>query len=69
MATTVQYSAFYTRNLGDFENAKIGFELTTDEIREGETLDQFKARIKAKVDKWVEEAINEVDREAAARKK
>lgn len=68
MTTTVKYSAFYTRNLQNFENAKVGFELETDDQREGETLDEFKTRIKAKVDKWVEEAIEEVDREAAARR-
>lgn len=68
MATTVRYSAFYTRNLTNFENAKIGFELETDEIRDSESIDEFKERIKAKVDRWVEDAIEQVDAEAAARR-
>jgi len=64
MATSVTYSAFYTRNLGNFENAKIGYELTTDEIRPDESLEQFRARVKAKVQKWIEEDIAEIDADA-----
>jgi hypothetical protein len=64
MTTSVTASAFYTRNLGNFENAKIGYEITSDEIREGESIDQFRARLKAKISQWVEEDIREIDAEA-----
>lgn len=66
MATAVTVSVFYTRNLGNFENAKVGYEIESDEIREGETIDAFRARLKAKVNKWVEEDIKEIDAEARA---
>lgn len=64
MTTAVTVSAFYTRNLGNFENAKIGYEITSDEKREDETIDQFKERLKAKVHKWVAEDVQEIDAEA-----
>lgn len=64
MTTSVRVSAYYTRNLGNFENAKVGYEIESDDIRPTETIDQFRARLKAKVEKWVEEDIKEVDREA-----
>lgn len=64
MTTSVRASAFYTRNLGNFENVKIGYEIESDEFREGESIDQFKARLKAKVAKWVEEDIKEIDEDA-----
>lgn len=61
MATSVKASIFFTRNLGNFENAKVGYEITTDEFREGETIDQLKARLKAKVEKWIADDIQEID--------
>lgn len=67
MTTSVSASAYYTRNLGNFESAKIGYGITSDEIREGETLDEFKNRLEAKVQKWTREAIESLDAEAAER--
>ena len=64
MTTTVRASTFYTRNLGNFENAKVGYEIETDEFRDGETVDDVKARLKAKVNKWVAEDIAEIDADA-----
>lgn len=64
MAQSVKVSLFYTRNLGNFENAKVGYEITSDEIRHGETIDSFRDRLKAKVSQWVEEDIKEIDAEA-----
>lgn len=64
MGTTVLYRAGYTRNLQNFESARIDFGIESDEINEGETINDFKARIKAKVDLWVQEAVEEVDAEA-----
>jgi hypothetical protein len=64
MTTSVKVSAFYTRNLGNFENAKVGYEITSDEQREGETIDEFRARLKAKVQGWVAEDVAEIDSDA-----
>lgn len=64
MATSVRVSGFYTRNLGNFENAKIGFEIESDEIREGESIDEFKNRLEAKINKWVQEGVERVDAES-----
>lgn len=64
MATSVRASVFYTRNLGNFENVKVGYEIETDEFLEGEKADDVKARLQAKVSKWVQEDIMEIDRDA-----
>ena len=66
MGTTVRYSAGYTRNLQNFESARIDFGIESDEIKQGESINDFKARLKAKVDLWVQEAVEEVDAEARA---
>lgn len=63
---TITYSAFYTRNLGDYQNAKIGYEITTDEKRDGESLEDFRDRIKAKVQQWIVEDIREIDEESGS---
>lgn len=67
MSTSVTVSAFYTRNLGNFENAKVGYEIESDERRPDETVDEFKDRLQAKVDKWLEDRVNQIDAEAAQR--
>jgi hypothetical protein len=64
MGTSVTYSAGYTRNLGNFESARIDFGIESDEMGPHETINEFKARLKAKVDSWVQEAVEEVDAEA-----
>lgn len=64
MATSVTVSAFYTRNLGNFENAKVGYELTSDDRKENESIDEFRNRLKAKVQQWVAEDIAEIDADA-----
>lgn len=64
MTTSVRASAFYTRNLGNFENVKVGYEIETDEWLPGEKADDVKARLKAKVNKWVQEDIQEIDADA-----
>jgi hypothetical protein len=61
--TSVTYGLQYTRNLGNFENARVHFEIS-DDLRPGETPDQAKDRIVAKVDSWVEAAIKAIDAEA-----
>ena len=64
MTTAVTYTAGYTRNLGNFESARVDFGITSDERKSGESVDDLKRRLKAKVDSWVQEAIEEVDAEA-----
>lgn len=64
MSTSVTVSAFYTRNLGNFENAKVGYELTSDERLNGESIDEFRNRLKGKVQQWVAEDIAEIDADA-----
>jgi hypothetical protein len=68
MTTSVRVSAFYTRNLQNFENAKVGYDIESDDIREGETIEQFRNRLKAKVQGWVAEDIAEIDADAANRR-
>lgn len=63
----VRRTVYYTRNLGNFENAKVGYEIEAT-VEEGETVDEVRKKLKAKTDKWLEEDIHEVDAEAAARK-
>lgn len=64
MATSVRATAYYTRNLGNFENAKIGYEIETDEFRDGEKIDDVKDRLKAKINAWVQTDIREIDADA-----
>jgi hypothetical protein len=61
--TTVTYGLQYTRNLGNFENARVHFEIS-DEKRPGESIDDTKARVVAKVNSWVEAEVNRIDAEA-----
>lgn len=61
--TSVTYGMQYTRNLGNFENARVYFEIT-DDLRKGESIDQAKARITAKVNAWVVEEISKIDADA-----
>jgi hypothetical protein len=65
--TTVTVGLQYTRNLGNFENARVHFEIS-DDLRQGESIDAAKDRIFSKVESWVEQAVSSVDAEAAARK-
>jgi hypothetical protein len=62
--TSVTYGMQYTRNLGNFENARVFYEIT-DDLRPGESIDAAKERITNKVDSWVEAAIKAIDAEAA----
>lgn len=64
--TNVTYGLQYTRNLGNFENARVYYEIT-DTVRDGESVDDAQARITNKVDSWVQARVEEIDREAAGR--
>jgi len=64
VATSIKASVYYTRNLGNFENVKIGYEIETDEWLPGEKADDVKARLKSKVSHWIQEDIEEIDRDA-----
>lgn len=53
----------YTRNLGNFENARVYYEIS-DDVRKGESPDQAKDRIAAKVNSWVQSEVERIDSEA-----
>lgn len=61
--TSVTYGLQYTRNLGNFENARVFYEIT-DDLRPGENIEQAKKRITEKVNEWVEAGIKAIDAEA-----
>lgn len=63
MTTKVTAGLQYTRNLGNFENARVHFEIS-DDVRDNETIDQARNRIYGKVEAWVEAAIKEIDEDA-----
>lgn len=64
MATAITINKSFTRNLGNFESTRVEYGLTSDDIRDGESLDEFRARLKAKVEKWVVEDVEEIDADA-----
>lgn len=64
MATQVVINKSFTRNLGNFESTRVEYGLVSDDRREGESLDDFRARLKAKVEAWIVEDINEIDEDA-----
>jgi hypothetical protein len=61
---SVTYGMQYTRNLGNFENARIYFEVTRS-VRDGETIDEAKEKVVSKVDGWVQKSVEAIDNEAA----
>jgi hypothetical protein len=63
MPDTVKYEMKFVRNLQNYESAHVTFGVESD-VRPGETIDQAKARVVAKVDGWVEEKVNEIDEDA-----
>lgn len=64
--TQVTYQIEYLRSLPNYENVKVIYGIT-DNLRDGESPDQAKARIEAKVDSWVEARIESIDAEVAGR--
>lgn len=63
---TVTAGLAYTRNLGNFENAKVFFEIT-DDVRDEEDLDDAANRVYQKVEGLVEAKVKEIDADAAKR--
>lgn len=65
MTTSVRASAYYLRALPNkFENARVGYEIESDEFLEGETVDELRLRLKEKVQRWVQEDVEEIDADA-----
>lgn len=58
--TSVTASLQYTRNLGNFENVRVGFEIT-DDVREGEKVYEASQRVYKWVEQLVDEKIREID--------
>lgn len=63
----VRRSAFYTRNLGNFENAKVGYEIEAT-VSDGETAELVRARLVDKIDGWIKEDIRIIDEESGHRR-
>lgn len=61
--TSVTASLQYTRNLGNFENVRVGFEIT-DDVRDGEKTSEAAKRVYAWVESLVDEKIREIDADA-----
>lgn len=64
--TRVTYGLHYTRNLQNYENAKVYFEIS-DDVRDGENVDAAFSRVVSKVDALVEAKVREIDAEAAGK--
>lgn len=61
--TSVTAGLQYTRNLGNFENVRVHFEIT-DEVREDEKVYDASQRVYKWVETLVDEKITEIDAEA-----
>lgn len=66
-ATRVTAGLHYTRNLGDFENAKVHFEIS-DDVRDGEKVSEAAQRVYGWVETLVDEKIREIDADVRATK-
>lgn len=64
--TRVTYGLHYTRNLGNFENVKVYYEIS-DDVRDGENVDTAFGRVVGKVDDLVENKVKEIDAEAVGK--
>lgn len=63
MSTRFTYGLKYTRNLGNFENVTPYFEISDDK-RDDESLTDLVTRVVGKVEKLMEDKINEIDEDA-----
>jgi hypothetical protein len=54
----VEYRNEVTINIGNFENVKPGYTVRAS-VSEGEDVNSVRAKIKARVDGWLEEDIKE----------
>ena len=64
--TSVTAGLHYTRNLGNFENVKVHFEIT-DDVRTDEKVADAARRVYSLVESLVQEKVNEIDEEARSR--
>lgn len=60
--TQYTYDVRFTRNMGNYESLQI-VEGITEDAREGETVDQVRDRVKEKVNLWIFEDIEDVERD------
>lgn len=60
--TEYNYEVRFTRNMGNYESLQL-HEGLTDAKRDNETVDQLRARVMAKVDKWLLEDVERVERD------
>lgn len=60
--TQYTYDVRFTRNMGNYESLQI-VEGITEDAREGETVEQVRDRVKEKVNLWIFEDIEDVERD------
>lgn len=56
----VRVTKSFTRNLGNFESARVEYGMTVS-VDADDVVDEVKAKLSAKVEKWITEDINEID--------
>ena len=56
----VSVTKSFTRNLGNFESARVEFGAVAT-LDEGDKSDEVKRALEAKVDSWVVESVEELD--------
>ena len=66
MTTRVTAGLQYTRNLGNFENVRVHFEIS-DDVRDGEKTSEAAQRVYSWVETLVDEKIREIDADAKGR--
>jgi hypothetical protein len=66
--TGIKVELHFTRNLGNFENIKVGIAIE-DYQRPGENIDEATDRVYAFVEKKLMDKVNEIEEELKASKK
>jgi len=66
--TGIKVELHFTRNLGNFENIKVGIAIE-DYQRSGENIDEATERVYAFVENKLMEKVNEIEEELKASKK
>lgn len=66
--TGIKVELHFTRNLGNFENIKVGIAIE-DYQRHGENIDEATDRVYAFVEKKLMDKVNEIEEELKASKK
>lgn len=60
--TDVTYDLRFTRNMGNYESLQVNVGLT-DAVKDDETVDEARARVKETVETWLQEDVEDVERD------